>query len=162
VESLCIAKKGGLDAEVSAVSSSRAQLIVFRVNKVLLPSLAILLLISGISPAPLTAQTDSTAGTDKAAPAGSAKARSAGRSKKHNAGEQASQRTRSHKASQNESPGQASDSDIAEAKSSGRVWVNLDSGVYHKSGRWYGKTKNGKFMTETEAKAAGYKASQRK
>jgi hypothetical protein len=54
----------------------------------------------------------------------------------------------------------ASDSDIASAKSSGKVWVNLDSKVYHKSGRWYGKTKSGKFMTEDEAKAAGYKASQ--
>ncbi|HXX00272.1 MAG TPA: hypothetical protein VEJ00_03585 [Candidatus Acidoferrales bacterium] len=54
----------------------------------------------------------------------------------------------------------ASDADIAAAKSSGKVWVNLDSKVYHKSGRWYGKTKNGKFMTEDEAKAAGYKASQ--
>jgi len=54
----------------------------------------------------------------------------------------------------------ASDSDIASAKSSGKVWVNTDSGVYHKGGRWYGKTKTGKFMTEDEAKAAGYKASQ--
>jgi hypothetical protein len=54
----------------------------------------------------------------------------------------------------------ASDSDIAAAKSSGKVWVNTDSKVYHKSGRWYGKTKAGKFMTEDEAKAAGYKAAQ--
>ena len=54
----------------------------------------------------------------------------------------------------------ASDADIASAKSAGKVWVNLDSKVYHTGGRWYGKTKNGKFMTEAEAKAAGYKASQ--
>jgi hypothetical protein len=54
----------------------------------------------------------------------------------------------------------ASDSEIASAKSSGKVWVNLDSKVYHKGGRWYGKTKTGKFMSEDEAKAAGYKASQ--
>ncbi len=54
----------------------------------------------------------------------------------------------------------ASDADIAAAKSSGKVWVNTESKVYHKSGRWYGKTKQGKFMTEDEAKAAGYKASQ--
>lgn len=51
----------------------------------------------------------------------------------------------------------ASSSDIAAAQSSGKVWVNTESGVYHKSGRWYGKTKQGKFMTEAEAKAAGYK-----
>jgi hypothetical protein len=57
-------------------------------------------------------------------------------------------------------PASASSADIQSAKSSGQVWVNLDSGVYHKGGRWYGKTKNGKFMSEQEAKAAGYKESQ--
>jgi hypothetical protein len=51
--------------------------------------------------------------------------------------------------------------DIAAAKASGKVWVNLDSGIYHKGGRWYGKTKNGKFMTEADAKKAGYKTSKR-
>ena len=39
------------------------------------------------------------------------------------------------------------------------VWVNTASGVYHKSGRWYGKTKEGKFMTEADAIKAGYRAS---
>jgi hypothetical protein len=52
-------------------------------------------------------------------------------------------------------------SDIAAAKASGKVWVNLDSGIYHKGGRWYGKTKNGKFMTVDEAKKVGYKAAKR-
>jgi len=51
--------------------------------------------------------------------------------------------------------------EIAAAQASGKVWINLDSGIYHKGGRWYGKTKNGKFMTEAEAKAAGYKESKR-
>jgi len=51
--------------------------------------------------------------------------------------------------------------DIAAAKASHKVWVNLDSGVYHKGGRWYGKTKNGKFMTEDEANKAGYKPAKR-
>jgi len=51
--------------------------------------------------------------------------------------------------------------DIAAAKASGKVWVNLDSGIYHKGGRWYGKTKNGKFMTTDEAKKAGFKAAKR-
>jgi len=57
--------------------------------------------------------------------------------------------------------GTPSSSEIAAAKASGKVWVNTESGVYHKSGRWYGKTKSGKFMTETEAKAAGYKEAHR-
>jgi hypothetical protein len=51
--------------------------------------------------------------------------------------------------------------DIAAAKAAHQVWVNLDTGVYHKGGRWYGKTKNGKFMTVDEAKKAGYKAAKR-
>jgi hypothetical protein len=42
--------------------------------------------------------------------------------------------------------------------SPGMVWVNTDSGVYHKAGsRWYGKTKQGKWMTEQDAVKAGYK-----
>jgi len=39
----------------------------------------------------------------------------------------------------------------------GMVWVNTASGTYHKSGRWYGKTKEGKFMAEADAVKAGYK-----
>ncbi len=42
---------------------------------------------------------------------------------------------------------------------SGMVWVNLDSGVYHKEGtKYYGKTKNGKYMSESDALKAGYRA----
>ena len=42
----------------------------------------------------------------------------------------------------------------------GMVWVNTSSKVYHKEGdRWYGKTKQGKFMTEADAIKAGYHAS---
>ncbi len=57
--------------------------------------------------------------------------------------------------------GAPSAQEIAAAKSSGKVWVNTETRVYHKGGRWYGKTKHGKFMTEAEAKAAGYKAAQK-
>jgi len=55
----------------------------------------------------------------------------------------------------------ASTPEIDAAKASGKVWVNTSSGVYHKSGEWYGKTKQGKFMTEADAKAAGYKEAQK-
>jgi hypothetical protein len=46
----------------------------------------------------------------------------------------------------------------APAKDSGMVWVNMETGVYHKPGsRWYGKTKKGKYMLESDAIKAGYK-----
>jgi hypothetical protein len=40
------------------------------------------------------------------------------------------------------------------------VWVNTATKVYHYEGdRWYGTTKEGKFMTEQDAIKAGYRAS---
>jgi len=39
-----------------------------------------------------------------------------------------------------------------------RVWVNTASGVYHCPGtRWYGNTKHGEYMTQTEAQKKGYR-----
>jgi DNA uptake protein ComE-like DNA-binding protein len=41
----------------------------------------------------------------------------------------------------------------------GMVWVNLETKVYHKEGdRYYGNTKNGKWMNEADAIKAGYRA----
>jgi hypothetical protein len=41
----------------------------------------------------------------------------------------------------------------------GLVWVNTKSHVYHKEGSaWYGKTKEGKYMTEQDAIKEGDKA----
>jgi hypothetical protein len=53
-----------------------------------------------------------------------------------------------------------SDKDIADAKSKGLVWVNTSTKVYHKDGQFYGKTKQGKFMSEPDAQKAGFKAAQ--
>jgi hypothetical protein len=46
--------------------------------------------------------------------------------------------------------------DIANAKSEGLVWVNLDTRRYHKDGEFYGKTKRGKFINEDGAKKEGF------
>ena len=40
----------------------------------------------------------------------------------------------------------------------GQVWVNPETGVYHRTGsRFYGTTRKGKYMTEQDAIQAGYK-----
>ena len=40
-----------------------------------------------------------------------------------------------------------------------KVWVNSRSGVYHCPGtRYYGATAQGRYMTQAEARAAGYRA----
>lgn len=49
-------------------------------------------------------------------------------------------------------------------KSSGnpavKVWVNTNSGVYHcPNTPWYGDTRNGQYMTQSEAQAKGYRPS---
>jgi len=56
-----------------------------------------------------------------------------------------------------ESTAAPSDKEIADAKAKGEVWVNLSSKIYHKEGKFYGKTKRGKFMSEGDAKKAGYR-----
>ena len=57
----------------------------------------------------------------------------------------------------------ASSSQTPDSNAAGTVWVNTDSGIYHKPGsRWYGKTKRGKYMTEADAVKAGYREAKKK
>jgi DNA uptake protein ComE-like DNA-binding protein len=57
-------------------------------------------------------------------------------------------------------PATAPSQQVAPPHGSGMVWVNLPSGIYHYEGdEWYGKTKQGKYMTEDDAIKAGYRAS---
>jgi hypothetical protein len=47
---------------------------------------------------------------------------------------------------------------VAQSSESRQVWVNTATGVYHyPDTRWYGNTKQGKFMSEVEARAQGYR-----
>jgi hypothetical protein len=51
---------------------------------------------------------------------------------------------------------------VSSAPAPGMVWVNTDTKVFHHEGdRWYGHTKHGKFMTESDAIAAGYHAAKK-
>jgi len=51
----------------------------------------------------------------------------------------------------------------APANNASMVWVNTESGIYHKQGsRYFGKTKQGKYMTEADAIKAGYRPSEKR
>jgi hypothetical protein len=47
---------------------------------------------------------------------------------------------------------------VSQSSESRQVWVNTATGVYHYPGtRWYGNTKQGKFMSEADARALGFR-----
>jgi uncharacterized membrane protein YdfJ with MMPL/SSD domain len=121
----------------------------------------LLCLLAGLFAANLAAKSQETSPTEKT----SASSNKEQKSTKQTAAQSdaSAEATPSGKKSSSKATGQGSASaeEIASAKASGKVWVNLDSSVYHKLGRWYGKTKNGKFMSEAEAKQAGYRESKR-
>ena len=80
----------------------------------------------------------------------------------HSASQKSASAVRRHtSASKSASAKAPSAAEIAAAKASGKVWVNLNTGIYHQGGRWYGKTKHGKFLTPDEAKKAGYRPAKR-
>jgi hypothetical protein len=55
-------------------------------------------------------------------------------------------------------PGGSPSNPSAPPPAPGMVWVNLDTKRYHANdSRWYGATKNGKYMTEADARREGYR-----
>jgi DNA uptake protein ComE-like DNA-binding protein len=99
-----------------------------------------------------TASTASSSSKSAAPPSKSAPA-SAPASSASAPASSASSSSRSSQASEETVPAR-------QAPAKGMVWVNTATKVYHLEGdRWYGKTKEGKFMTEQDAIAAGYRAS---
>jgi hypothetical protein len=49
--------------------------------------------------------------------------------------------------------------DTGQGNLDARVWVNTNSGIYHCAGtRWYGRTKEGTFMTQLEVQQRGNRA----
>jgi hypothetical protein len=54
-------------------------------------------------------------------------------------------------------------SSVPAAAGSNQVWVNKDTKVFHRRGdRWYGKTKDGEYMNESDALKAGYREAKSK
>ena len=125
--------------------TSISEVLSMRKWKAILTYLAVLGLILGFQAGPTFARTSKST-TSKS----STKAKKSTKSKKS---------SKEAKAAMVSAKSQASSptENARVASNRGLVWVNPDSKVFHRSGdRWYGKTKNGKYMTESEALKEGY------
>ena len=71
----------------------------------------------------------------------------------------APQKNRARKATSFPAPAGPGEKEIADNLAKGMVWTNPTTKVYHKSGEFYGRTKNGLFMTETDAVRRYYRPS---
>jgi hypothetical protein len=112
------------------------------------------------SPTPSESPTASLSPTEKAAspspaesPTGSPKAKPTPK--------KAKAETKAHPAASPVPAGRTTDEAVNPPAPGGghhQVWVNTETGVYHREGsRFYGTTKKGKYMTEQDAIQAGYK-----
>ena len=110
---------------------------------------------SAPAPSAATSHADTRSGRSTAAGSSSSAPSSAGAPPAGSSGPAASAPSRST------SGGETAEYQPPPAK--GMVWVNLETKVYHREGdRWYGKTKHGQYMTESDAVKAGYRVSKEK
>jgi hypothetical protein len=133
--------------------------------KTLLQSVALSLLLicgTGYAQSPGATTPDKSTGTPPPARSSSSKAKSKAAPA---ASESAAEPKTSKSASESKTTksAKAKDKSAAAGGGAGKVWVNTDSKVYHCSGtRYYGKTKTGEYMSESEAKSKGNRADHNK
>jgi hypothetical protein len=120
----------------------------------LLVAAALLMTLLAVGRSTLLAQTPQASNSEKPQPTATPAAQSS--STKPTSSSSAST-TPASTASASQTPA-ASASVTQQENNAALVWVNTDTGVYHKQRtRWYGKTKCGKYRLEAEAIKASYK-----
>jgi len=122
--------------------------------------LATLCVVQGQSPTPSESPTKSPSPTEKAASLSPAESPMASPKAKPTPNK-AKAETKPRPAASPVPAGRATEEAVnppAQGGGHGQVWVNTETGVYHREGSpFYGTTRKGKYMTEQDAKQAGYK-----